>query len=121
MLSKILGIIWIIFGALWFFRPEGLKNRLKRKMSRRMRRTVYVFILIFGFLLMGSVFKAHGVLPKVVGIIGIIITIKAILLITSKTSEKIFGWWAERPLTFFRIWALFVFATGLMLMFVTKS
>ena len=78
-------------------------------MSRKVRWTVYGFLLVFGFLMMGSVFKAPGLVPKIVGIIGIIITIKVILMITSKTSEKIFGWLAKKPLIIFRIWALFIF------------
>ncbi|MFC1480195.1 hypothetical protein ACFL5Y_01960 [Candidatus Omnitrophota bacterium] len=118
MLSKILGVIWIFLGVAWLVKPEMLKNRLKKKMSRRMRMVVNVFILVFGFLLIGSVIKTPGFITKVIGIIGLILTIKAIMLITSKTSEKVFEWWASRPIIFFRGWALFVLITGLMLMFV---
>jgi len=118
MLSKILGIIWIILGVLWLVKPRMLKDRLKKKMSRKMRRVVYGFIIIFAFLLIGSVIKAHGVTPKIIGIIGMVLAIKAILLITSKTSEKIFDWLTERSLKFFRIWALLILAVGVLLMFV---
>jgi hypothetical protein len=117
MLSKILGVIWILLGVWWLIRPEALKNRLKRKMNRRVRRVVYGFLLVFGFLMIGSVFKTPGLLPKIIGIVGMIIVIKVIMLITSRTSEKVFDWWAERPLIFFRIWALLVLAIGTMLMF----
>ena len=118
MLSKILGAVWIVLGVVWLIKPEILKNRLKRKMTRRMRWVVYGFILMFGFLIVGSVLKVPGILSKVVGIIGMIIAIKAIILITSKTSEKLFDWWAERPLKYFRIWALFIIAIGVMLVLV---
>ena len=115
MLSKLLGIIWIILGVLWVAKPDILKNRLKKKMNRKIRWVVFGFIIIFGLLLVGSVIKAQGILPKIIGLVGIIITIKAILLLTSKTSEKIINWWAEKPLIFFRIWALVVLAIGIML------
>ncbi|MGB2706219.1 MAG: hypothetical protein WBC74_05145 [Candidatus Omnitrophota bacterium] len=115
MLSKALGIISIITGLWWLIRPEALQNRLKRKMNRKLKFTVYMFIIIFGFLLIGSVLGARGILPKVVGIIGMVITIKGILLITSKTSEKISDWLAGKPLQFFRIWALAILAIGIML------
>lgn len=118
MLSKVIGVIWIILGAVWLTRPEILKARLRKKMSRKIRLIVYGFIMVFGFLLIGSVIKAHGFLPKIIGLVGMIITIKAILLITSRTSERVLAWWAEKPLTFFRIWGLFILVIGLMLMFV---
>ncbi|MEA3489401.1 MAG: hypothetical protein U9R44_03540 [Candidatus Omnitrophota bacterium] len=118
MLSKILGAIWIVLGAFWLVRPQTLKDRLKRKMGRRTKRVVYVFVIVFGFLMIGSVIKAPGLSAKVVGIIGMIITIKAIMLLTSKASLKIATWLADRPLIFFRIWAILFLAIGLMLIFV---
>ncbi|RKY40580.1 MAG: hypothetical protein DRP85_08335 [Candidatus Makaraimicrobium thalassicum] len=118
MLSKILGIIWIVFGVLWLIKPQILRNRLKKKMNRRIRRVVYGFMMIFGFLLIGSVIKARGLLPKIIGLAGIVLAIKAIILITSKTSERILDWWADKPLLFFRTAALLVLTIGLMLIFV---
>ena len=118
MFAKILGTIWIILGLLWLVKPEMLKNRLKRKMNRRIRRIVFGFILTFGLLLIGSIIKVHGFLSKIIGLVGMIITIKAILLLISKTSEKIFDWWAGRPLLFFRIWALSILLIGITLILV---
>jgi hypothetical protein len=118
MLSKILGAIWIVLGLLWLIKPEGLKNRLKKKLNRRMRKVVLGFILVFGFLMIGSVFKVPGLFPKIIGIIGMLIAIKAIILLMSKASEKLFDWWAEKPLIYFRVWALVILGIGLMLLFV---
>lgn len=117
MLSKILGIIWIILGFLWLLRPESLKNRLKKKMNRKMKMTIYGFMLMFGFLLIVSAIKTHGLLPKIIGLIGVVIIIKAVFLFTAKTSEKILDWWTQRPLIFYRSWAVFVLVTGIMLIF----
>lgn len=118
MLAKIIGTIWVVLGLLWLVKPESLKYRLKKKLSRKLRRVVFAFILVFGLLIIGSVLKAPGILAKIVGIIGIFIAVKAVLLLTSKTQEKLFDWWAERPIIFFRIWAAFVLATGIMLVLI---
>lgn len=115
MLSKILGIIGISIGLLWLARPEALKNRLKKKMNRRFKFIIYGFIIMFGFLLIGSVIGAPGLIPKIVGIIGMIVVIKGILLISSKASDKMLNWWTNRPLVFFRLWALCIIAIGIML------
>ena len=115
MIANILGTIWVVLGLLWLAKPQLLKNRLVKKMNRKMRRIVYAFILVFIFLLIGSIIKAQGFLPKVVGLIGIIIVIKGIRLITAKTSEKMSGWLAKRPLGFFRVWGLIILVAGILL------
>ncbi len=117
MLAKILGFIWIIVGTIWTAKPAMLKNRLQRKMGRRMRRIVFAFLLVFSFVLIGSAIKAPGILAKIVGIIGMLLAIKVMIMITSKASDKIFEWLSERSLVYFRVWGLFVLATGIMLMF----
>ena len=114
-MAKILGIIWIALGLLWSAKPQLLRNRLMRKMNRKMRWTVYGFMLMFIFLLIGSIIKAQGLLPKIIGLIGMIIVVKGILLITSKTSEKMSGWWAKRPLVFFRVCGIIILIVGILL------
>ena len=118
MLLKIVGVLWILFGLLWLIKPEIFRNRIRKKMNRKMRWIVFGFILMFGIMMMSAIFKAEGFLPKVVGIIGMIIAIRAIMLLTSKTSQKVFDWWGERPLKYFRVAAFIIFAIGVMLMFV---
>ena len=118
MLTKILGVIWILLGILWFLKPEMLRNRLKKKMNRKMKWVVFGFVVMFGFLMMGSVFKTSGILPKVIGIIGIVLVIRAIILVTSKASNKMFEWLEDRPLKIFRIWALVFLAIGFAMLFV---
>jgi len=116
MLAKIVGVIWILLGILWLIKPEMLKNRLQRKMTRRMKWIIYGFMFIFALSLVVSALKAEGLAYKIVGIIGIIIFVKIILLLMSKASEKFLGWWQERPLIFFRIFALLMLGAGIMLM-----
>jgi multisubunit Na+/H+ antiporter MnhB subunit len=113
MFYKIFGVIWVVLGLIWMIRPDHLRNRLQKKMTRRVKWIVFVFLLVFCFMMIGSVLKAPGIGIKIAGIIGIVITIKAILFITSKASHKIIDWWRAKPPLFFRIWGLGVFLTGL--------
>ena len=115
MLSKILGIISIVLGLLWLIKPQALKNRLSKKMSRRLKLIVYIFIIIFGFGIITSIAKAQGILPKIAAILGIVVTVKFILFITSKTSEKISDFLKSKPLYYFRIWALIILIIGVMM------
>jgi hypothetical protein len=115
MFANILGGIWILMGLWWMIRPASLKNRLKRKMTRRLKLVIYCFVFSFGILIMGSVVKASGLVAKIVGVVALYLAIKAIVLVTSKTSEKVFEWWGERPIIFFRLWALFFLGAGVYL------
>jgi hypothetical protein len=71
-MTKIIGVIWVVLGTLWLAKPEILKNRLKRKITHRMKLTIYGFLLVFGILIIGSVIKAEGLLSKVAGVLGAI-------------------------------------------------
>ena len=115
MLAKITGTIWILLGLLWLIKPEALKRRLKKKMSRAIRWTIYGFIFMLGFLLIGSIIKLNGMLPRMIGLIAIIVIVRFLMILTSKTSEKVLSKLAERPVIFFRLWALFILATGVAL------
>ena len=51
VLKVMLGAIWILLGLWWAIRPEALKARLKRKMNRRIKFTVFFFALVFGIMM----------------------------------------------------------------------
>ncbi|MBN1871745.1 MAG: hypothetical protein JW800_04140 [Candidatus Omnitrophica bacterium] len=114
-MARLLGIFWLLFGIVWLIRPDILKNRLKRKMSRRIRWTIYGFLFFFGLIMIGSLIKAEGLLPKIIGILGVILVIKSTLLFLSKTSDRLWKWWAEQPLMIFRLQALIIIIVGAML------
>ena len=117
MLAKIIGIIWIILGMLWLIKPQTLRDRLKRKMTRKIKWIVFLFILFFALSLLGSIIRAEGASLKIVGLLGLFIVIKSLYLVTAKTADKISTWWQGRSLLFFRLWGLFILATGVMLIF----
>ncbi len=104
-----------IFALLWLVNPRAFKNRLQRKMSRRLKFIVYVFIMVFAILIIGSTLKAHGLAIKVAGIAGLILTIKIVMLTTSKSSEAISAWLTGKSMNFFRIWAFIALLIGAML------
>ena len=114
-MARILGVIWMILGVLWAVKPALLRDYLKRKISRKVKWIVYGFLLVFGMLMIGSVIKAPGILAKVVGIVGIVLVIKVIVLMMSKTSEKLWEWWLKQPLIVFRLQAIVLIVVGVML------
>lgn len=118
MFAKILGIIWIVLGVLWVAKPQIPKERLKRKMARKIKWVVFGFVALFAFTLIGSILKAQGMPLKIVGLIALVVVARTILLVTSKTSEKVSAWWQGRSLVFFRIWGLFFLAMGTGLIFI---
>ncbi|MDP8258689.1 MAG: hypothetical protein P9L90_04625 [Candidatus Aadella gelida] len=116
MLSKIVGTLWMMLGAFWLIKPGSLKNRLGKKMSKKFKRIVYGFVLILAFLMVGSVMKVPGMLAKILGIVGMVMAVKAIMLITSKTSETVLGWWADKPIIVFRVWAGCLVVMGVLML-----
>ena len=117
MLSDLFGGLWVLIGLWWLIKPESLRNRLQRKLNRRMKFMVYGFVFMFGILILGSVIKVQGLVPKIIGVFGMFLAIKAIVAVTSKTSEKFIEWWGSRSLAFFRVWAGFFIAVGAYLIF----
>lgn len=115
MLTKIVGVIVTLFGFLGIINPLAFKNRLMRRMNFRLKLVVYGFILVFAVLILGSVFKAEGIAAKTAAVVGLVITIKIIMLITTKSSEKLSELLEKKSMTFFRVWALAVFVMGIML------
>jgi hypothetical protein len=114
VLSRIIGSIVMFLGILGVINPGGFKRRLVRKMNFRMKFIVYGFVLVFAVLILGSAITAESLMAKAGGIVGLIITIKVIMLITSKSSQKLSMWLDGKPLRFFRVWAVVVFVMGLM-------
>ncbi|MBD3380025.1 MAG: hypothetical protein GF408_06160 [Candidatus Omnitrophica bacterium] len=115
MLTNIIGLIWIVAGLLWTIWPGKLKERLGRKITKRMRRVVFGFIIVFGFSLIVSIFKTPGIAGKLIGLTGMVLAIKGIMLFTSRASGKMLEWWSERPVIVFRVQGIVVLAIGIAL------
>ncbi len=114
MISGLAGIILMLIGLLGIINPQRVKKRIIRKMGFRLKLIVYGFILVFAVIILVSTIKAQGFLARIGGIIGLIVTIKVIMLVTSKSSEKLSAFLDAKPLIFFRSWAAIVFVMGMM-------
>jgi len=117
MILKIVGVFWTVFGLFWTLRPEYLKTRLQRKITRRIKIIVILALLFFGFTLAGSILKARGILTKLAGIAGALIVVRTVMMLTNKTSEKLFEWLKARPIVFFRLLAGTIFIFGLIFIY----
>ncbi len=117
MLSKIAGVITIFCGLLGTINPRSFKSRLCRKMSFRLKFVVYGFIVIFAMFILVSMVNAQGMPAKIAGLGGLIITIKTIMFVTSKSTEKLEVWLGSKSLNFFRSCAFIFLIMGLMLFF----
>ncbi len=114
MLSKILGTLWVLFGLWWLIKPESLKNRLRKKMNRRIRLFVLLFMFVFAMLILGSIFQAKDLFARLIGAAGLVITIQIIKVITQKTSDKLSDFVEGRSIVFFRIGALLILIMGIL-------
>lgn len=76
-----------------------------------------VAILVAGLTLVGAVFRIPGIPAKIIMLAGLIMTIRAIQLITAKTSERVLDWFEGRSVRFFRMWALCVTGLGVLMLF----
>lgn len=115
MFSRVLGIIWIILGILWLIKPEMLRKRLIRKTSRKIRWAIYGFVLMFIFSLLGIIFRAEGLLLKLIGIIGIFVVIRMTAFVSGRADQKLGDWGSKQSLLFFRIWGIVILIIGLSL------
>ena len=113
MLTKIIGTIWVVTGFLGVLRPEVFRERLRRKLSGKMRIIVILFLLVLGFMMAGNIFKADGPAALTAGIIGALIVIKVIMAVTNKAGDTIFNFMNGRSVKFFRIWAGIILIFGI--------
>jgi len=90
-------------------------DRTTGKVNRKMRRLLFGSLILMGLSVTASVMKMPGIPPKIIAIIGLVMAIKGIMLLTSKTSEKLFEWWAARPVSFFRMQGVVILLIGLAL------
>ena len=115
-MTKILGFIWALLGLIGLIFPGALRDYLKRKISRRIMWIIYGFLLLFSLSMIGSVIRAPGLAAKIVGILGIIIVVKIIMLMLSKASGKLWDWWLSRPLIVFRVQGLILILIGVIML-----
>jgi len=118
MLVKILGYVWALSGLFWLIWPGCLKWWLMTMTGWKIRRLTFGVMLLVGVMMVGSLFRIPGTLSKILMVVGMLLTIKAVRLITSRAAEGLTEWWAARSMVFFRLWALGVLAVGISMVMV---
>ncbi len=109
----ILGWFLVITGLFMFFKPEKAKKTLTRQGFRiaRFYITALVIFLIMFLISFGT--ENRGALPVIIMIAGIIILIKAYLLLKKKTLVKINTWAEKLPVKVLKIYAIVQTAVGI--------
>jgi len=113
MFANILGWFWICMGVFLFLKPEVFRNKIKKKGIKKLKRFFFGLTLTLSILLISVAWKAHGAMAKAVVIFGIFGLIKAILIVSSKSFEKMTEWIINKPLIIFRVGALIHIGIGI--------
>jgi len=113
MILKIICWIWIISGILFLIKPDMLRNKLRKKSSRKVMWFLCGLALAIGIFLIKVASSMVGLPGLILKIFGIIAVIKAFLFLNGKFSETIMAWFSSQPISFFRIWAVVQIVIGL--------
>lgn len=116
MLVKLIGWLWIAGGVLFLLKPDILKNRLKKKGLRKVKRILFSIATAGGIFLIIASGKMDGVLAKIMAILGIVAIIKGVFLLKSKLSEKLLDWAGKQSLVYFRILSLLYILIGVVIL-----
>lgn len=114
---KFLGIFIVGFGVAYFVNPNIIKRYAAFWKSRKRLYLGAALALIIGimFLLAASQCRWRGF----VVVFGILSVAKGIWLFVISTEKaiSILDWWAKRPITFFRVYAVFAVTLGVLLIY----
>lgn len=112
MIFDILGWIWIVTGALFFWKPEWLRGRLLRKGKRKARGILFMAALVVGGIIIKAAWGVPGLLGKIALVIGIIAIVKAFFFLNAKSAEHLLGWFEKQPVQYLRGYAVLQIAVG---------
>ena len=116
MLAKIFGWFWIIMGVLFLIKPQLLRRRLQVKSTKKLRKALFLITLFLAVSLILASFKAAGILPKIITLVGIIGIFKAFFFLKSKAAESLIAWISRQPLKIFRFGAVGYIIMGLIIL-----
>jgi len=120
MLIGFLGWLWIIMGVVFLLNPEFLRKRLQRKSLKKIRRLLFAAAVFLGVLLITAAFKSHGLLSKLLLVLGIIAVFKGMFFLKGKVADKVLGWYAAQPILIFRLGACVQILLGVIILFLRK-
>jgi len=106
MLLTLLGWVWVITGILFLMKPQWLRNKLKKKSLKTIRRWTFAIALALGLLLIKATWGMTGWLPTLIFILGLVGIFKAVFFLKSRSAEKVVDWFVRQPVRIFRIFAI---------------
>ena len=116
-LVKSLGIVIVVFGVIYLLNPNIMKAYMAFwKKGKRLYMGAALSLLIGIILLVAA---SQCVVSWFVALFGILGLIKGIVLFVLKPEKAIsmLNWWAERPVAFLRVHALFALVVGMLLIY----
>jgi len=116
MIAKIIGLIWIVWGILILIKPEILRKKLQTKGSKKLKKNLFLLTLFLSITLIMASFKASGLLPKILLVLGIMGIFKAFIFLKSKASDKLIAFASSLSLTVYRVGGALYIAIGLSIM-----
>ena len=115
MVQKIIGLFWMGISLFCFIKPSFLKNWLRRKSLKNLRRWLFYIFLTLVIYLAGAIFKSKGLLAKAILSLGILAIIKGFTFFKSAISSRLIKYFSHLPLYTFRLVALSFILIGVIL------
>ena len=120
MLLNILGWMWIAGGMFFLWKPEWLRQKLKKESIKSVRGILFGFIIFVSILFIKGAWGVPGILAKIIVAFGVIGVFKAFFLLKSKAAEMIINWFVRQPVGFFRFAAVAHIVIGVILLNVRR-
>lgn len=106
MLLTILGWFWVITGVIFLIQPERLRDKLKKKSVKKLKKIFFGLALVIGLLLVKAAWGIPGLLAKILVVLGFIGILKAFYFLKAKAADSLIEWFIGQPVKFFRMWAV---------------
>ncbi|MEM7232211.1 MAG: hypothetical protein AAF517_08560 [Planctomycetota bacterium] len=121
LLLQLMGWAWVVLGAWWFLRPQGIRRRLERGLRGQLRTILLLALWTIGGLLFVAGRELGGIAGYALPVVGCIAALKGLLLLRSRISEPVFAWWADQSDTVYRIAAVSLLCAGLLIQWWTSD
>ena len=113
MITKLIGLLWILIGLWWLIRPQAIQGFFKKKVRKRRFKLFISFLVLFGSFALGLFFKADTLWLKVLVVVGFIAIFKIFLSVSQKASNKLYDYLSKIPQKYFRIFACLIIILGI--------
>jgi len=114
----ILGWFLLISGIWMFLQPERAKRSLAGRGFGFAKGCLLILALFLGMLLLSISSRMSGIVSLAILIAGVLLLVRAYILLRRKTSQKISAWVEKMPVKFLKIYAIIqaVIGTAMLLL-----